>query len=97
MLYEYAVEPHAIAADWPTCRYLSEKFGFDRGRLIVLYPRKWLPLAIEAAGDLPDVPKEDGGRETVVSQARLFDTLRSGLRSCFAGLVASQRGSTACD
>ena len=58
MLYEYAVEPRAIAADWQTCRYLSEKFGFDRGRLLALYPKKWLPLAIEAAVDLPDVQKK---------------------------------------
>ena len=58
MLYEYAVEPRAIAADWQTCRYLSEKFGFDRGRLLALYPKKWLPLAIEAADDLPDLQKK---------------------------------------
>ena len=58
MLYEYAVEPRAIAADWQTCRYLSEKFGFDRGRLLALYPKKWLMLAIDAADELPDVEKK---------------------------------------
>src|SRR5690349_16653093 len=57
MLYEYAVEPAAIAADWKTCVYLAEKFGFDRGRLLSLFPKKWLPLAIEAANHLPDIEK----------------------------------------
>ena len=58
MLHEYAVEPRAIATDWQSCRYLSEKFGFDRGRLLSLYPSKWLKLAIEAASDLPDIQKK---------------------------------------
>jgi len=57
MLYEYAVEPAAIAADWKTCVYLAEKFGFDRGRLLSLFPRKWLPLAIDAASHLPTIQK----------------------------------------
>lgn len=57
MLYEYAVEPAAIAADWKTCVYIAEKFGFDRGRLLSLFPKKWLPLAIRAASHLPVVEK----------------------------------------
>lgn len=58
MHYEYAVEPRAIAADWHTCRYISEKFGFDRGRILSLYPRKWLPLAIEETDGLSDIDKK---------------------------------------
>lgn len=57
MLYEYAVEPAAIAADWKTCVYLAEKFGFDRGRLLSLFPKKWLPMAIESASHLPVMEK----------------------------------------
>ena len=57
MLHEYAVEPAAIAEDWQTCRYLCEKFGYDRGRLLSLFPKKWLPLAIAATGDLRPVEK----------------------------------------
>jgi hypothetical protein len=34
MFFEYAVEPHAIGSNWQNFRYLIEKFGFDRGRLI---------------------------------------------------------------
>ena len=67
MLYEFAVEPGAIAADWQTCRYLSEKFGFDRGRLLALYPRAWLSHAIEATRHLPDVQKK-----AVVEKLRLL-------------------------
>jgi hypothetical protein len=58
MLYEYAVEPKAIASNWEACRYLSEKFGFHRARLLSEYPKKWLRLAIEAAAPLPDVEKK---------------------------------------
>src|SRR5579863_8659087 len=58
MLYEYAVEPAAISADWKACVYLAEKFGFDRGRLLSLFPKKWLALAIEATSHLPDTEKK---------------------------------------
>ena len=34
MLFEYAVEPRAIGSNWKDFKYLIEKFGFDRGRLI---------------------------------------------------------------
>jgi hypothetical protein len=38
--------------------YLAEKFGFDRGRLLSLFPKKWLALAIEATSHLPDTEKK---------------------------------------
>lgn len=46
---EYAVEPAAIGADWETFRYLIEKFGFDKGRLISRMPRRWERKVIAAA------------------------------------------------
>lgn len=58
MHFEYAVEPRAIASSWDDCRYLAEKFGFDRGRVLALYPKRWLPMAIEASSHLPDVQKK---------------------------------------
>lgn len=58
MLQEYAVDPAAIAEDWKTCRYLAELFGFDRGRLISQFPKKWLSLAIAATDHLPDREKK---------------------------------------
>ncbi len=49
MLYEYAVEPEAIAASWERFRYIIEKFGYDRGRLISRFPGKWEKAVIDAA------------------------------------------------
>ncbi|TLP45424.1 hypothetical protein FDK21_11720 [Cohaesibacter sp. CAU 1516] len=51
MLSEYAVEPAAIGADWNTFRYLIEKFGADKGRLISRFPNKWERKVIQAAKD----------------------------------------------
>lgn len=54
MLYEYAVEPNAIGSDWQTFRYVIEKFGFDKGRLISQFPKHWLRDVYDAgAGLLP--------------------------------------------
>lgn len=49
MLFEYAVEPKAIGSDWKDFKYLIEKFGFDRGRLISRFPKKWERDVIEVA------------------------------------------------
>lgn len=49
MLFEYAVEPQAIGSNWENFRYLIEKFGFDRGRLISRFPKKWEREVIHAA------------------------------------------------
>ena len=48
MLYEYAVEPRAIGSSWQTFRYVIEKFGFDRGRLISQFPNTWFRLVYDA-------------------------------------------------
>jgi hypothetical protein len=106
MLYEYAVEPRAIASSWETCRYLSEKFGFDCGRRLAQYPGKWLPLAIEAASHLPDVEKKTVverllklKRDASIRSGRLFDaTLNDWLSNAvkqhlikpFRAILASQ-------
>ena len=49
MLYEYAVEPKAIGASWENFRYLIDKFGLDRGRLISRFPKAWERKVIETA------------------------------------------------
>lgn len=46
---EYAVEPAAMGADWQTFRFLIEKFGLDKGRLISRLPKKWESKVIQAA------------------------------------------------
>ncbi|MEK8121657.1 hypothetical protein WOB59_00620 [Methylocystis sp. IM4] len=58
MFYEYAIEPQAIGSSWATFRYLIEKFGFDQGRLISEFPRRWLREVYEATNGLPDVEKK---------------------------------------
>lgn len=57
MLFEYAVEPAAMGSSWQTFLYLIEKFGFDKGRLISRFPRKWERKVIEAAkaSGMPEV------------------------------------------
>jgi hypothetical protein len=57
MLFEYAVEPQAIGSSWQNFRYLIEKFGFDRGRLISRFPGKWEKKVIQAAKEagVPDI------------------------------------------
>ncbi|MEM7669857.1 MAG: hypothetical protein AAF317_12060, partial [Pseudomonadota bacterium] len=58
MLQEYAVEPAAIGSDWQTFRYLIEKFGFDKGRLISQFPKHWFREVYEAASGLSDLQKK---------------------------------------
>ena len=58
MLYEYAVEPQAIGSSWQTFRYVIEKFGFDKGRLISQFPSRWFREVYEAAKSLPPVQKK---------------------------------------
>lgn len=57
MLFEYAVEPHAIGSSWANFRYVIEKFGFDKGRLISQFPKHWFREVYEAAEGLPPVQK----------------------------------------
>ena len=76
MLYEYAVEPQAIGSNWQTFRYLLEKFGFDRGRLISRFPKHWFREVYEAAGGLPDMQRKR--IEQALDQARRTKVVRSG-------------------
>jgi hypothetical protein len=57
-----------MGADWGTFRYLIEKFGLDRGRLISRLPNKWEKKVIQAA-------KEAGVSE--VKLASMVERLRS--------------------
>lgn len=72
MLYEYAVEPTAIGSSWQNFRYLFEKFGFDRGRLISRFPGKWEREVYAAATTMKPVER-----------ARLEITLREGKQTKF--------------
>ena len=72
MHLEYAVEPRAIASSWEKCLYLSEKFGFDKGRVLALYPKRWLAMALEEV-DVGVPPKQ---------KARIHAKLRALKRDC---------------
>ena len=75
MLYEYAVEPQAIASSWQTFRYVIEKFGFDKGRLIAEYPKQWFREVYDAADGLPPMQKKR--MEEALVQARKNKVIRS--------------------
>ena len=76
MFYEYAVEPRAIGANWATFRYIIEKFGFDKGRLISEFPRRWLREVYDATIGLPDLQRKRV--EEALNQARKNKIIRCG-------------------
>ena len=41
MIKEYALQPELLSSE-PVCRYLYEKFGYGRGRIIARYPKAWV-------------------------------------------------------
>ena len=74
MHHEYAVEPAAIGSSWETFRYIFEKFGFQKGRLISRFPRTWSRLVIRAA--------EQAGVGDM-AHARIVEKLNQGRRTAF--------------
>lgn len=76
MFYEYAVEPRAIGSSWAIFRYVIEKFGFDKGRLISEFPKRWFREVYNATIGLPPVQKKR--IEEGLNQARKNKVVRSG-------------------
>ena len=76
MLHEYAVEPHAIGSDWHTFRYLIEKFGFDRGRLISRFPKRWFREVYSASSGFTDMQRKY--MEEMLAQAKKYKVVHSG-------------------
>ncbi len=58
MFREYAVDPKTIGSDWQTFRYLIEKFGFEKGRLISQFPSKWFKEVYAVTKGLPDIERK---------------------------------------
>ncbi len=75
MLHEYAVEPMAIGSSWERFRYVIEKFGFDRGRLISQYPKSWFREVYHAANGLSPIQKKR--IEEALNQAKKNKVVRS--------------------
>jgi len=76
MHYEYAVEPQAIGSSWENFRYLIEKFGFDKGRLISQFPKSWFREVYEAADTLS--PMQRKRVEEALNHAKKNKVVRSG-------------------
>lgn len=51
MLKEFALQPNLVS-DWTTCRFLMDKFGYGRGRVISRYPKRWTRIAYESLNGL---------------------------------------------
>jgi hypothetical protein len=76
MFYEYAVEPQAIGSSWETFRYIIEKFGFDKGRLISQFPENWFREVYGASGGL--LPMQRKRIEEALRQAKVNKVVRYG-------------------
>ena len=70
ILAEVAVEP-TVFDDWKDFRYVFEKFGFDKGPLVSRFPKGWLRMALEHAGEL-----RRSGSVTDLQYARIEESLR---------------------
>jgi hypothetical protein len=78
MLFEYAVEPRAIGSTWQNFRYLIEKFGFDRGRLISQFPNDWFKEVYAASVAMKDVERKRFVE--TLKRAQRCKVIRSGRR-----------------
>lgn len=67
MLKEFALQP-SLLSDWPTCRFLLDKFGYGRGRVISRYPKQWTRLAYESLSD--DRPMEKKRIEVALTRLK---------------------------
>ena len=57
MIREFAVEP-ALLGDWNEFRYLHEKFGFSKARLIAEFPKKWRAMVYASASTFTPAQKK---------------------------------------
>src|SRR5262245_40265891 len=57
MLKEYALQPELLFS-WPVFRYLFDKFGYGRGRVIAEYPKKWRKMVYESLGNCQPMEKK---------------------------------------
>ena len=57
MLREFAVEPE-LFGQWSEFRYLHEKFGVPKARMIAEFPKKWRRMVYEAATDFTEIQRK---------------------------------------
>jgi len=53
---EYALQPDLLS-DWQVFRYLYDKFGYDRGRVISRYPSNWTRMVYDSLGNCMPIEK----------------------------------------
>jgi hypothetical protein len=53
MFYEFAIEP-IVLSNWKDCKYIVEKLGVPRGRVVSRFPKEWFRFVLEACSDLGD-------------------------------------------
>lgn len=56
MIKCYAIEPNALRR-WEDFRYVMEKLGFDKGRVLVTIPGKWISNLLNSLGDVGDIER----------------------------------------
>jgi hypothetical protein len=101
MLHEFAVEPEAIAKDWESFRYVTEKFGVEQGRVVSRFPKRWSKKVVAAANAVDQnlgkrITEKLAHERFVVSFGRTYfddaswiaNALREDGRSEFAGIIA---------
>ena len=99
---EYALDPAALDS-WTVFKDITNRFGFEHGRLISRFPEKWEKLVLKACGDLGDVEKKkialrlrQFGRHKLVDFDRAYNTkltwlnnaLEEHLRQPFQAIIA---------
>ena len=57
MLKEFAVQP-SVVSNWTACRFLMDKFGYGRGRVISRYPKSWTRMVYESLNGLGPMEKK---------------------------------------
>ncbi len=57
MIKEYALQPDLLSS-WQVFRYLFDKFGSGRGRVIARYPRRWARMVYDSLGHCKPVEKQ---------------------------------------
>ena len=87
MFSEYALDP-SLLGNWKDFRYFVEKFGWQHGRLIAVFPKRWKRLVYESLS-CGDVEKKRIEEKLVRIDDRLlkrpgcpFDYSRSWLENC---------------
>jgi len=77
---EYALDPTALGS-WDVFKDITNRFGFEHGRLISRFPEKWEKEVLKACGDLGDVEKKkialrlrQFGRQKLVDFHRAYNT-----------------------